>query len=62
MQQAGSVILALDSSKFGRRGLVRLGSLRDVDILVTDAAPTGSLAAVTAKSGVTLHLVELGLA
>lgn len=61
MQQAGSVILAIDSSKFGRRGLVRLGSLRDVEILVTDTAPTGGLAAVTAKSGVTLHLVELGL-
>ncbi|GLK73502.1 DeoR/GlpR transcriptional regulator [Ancylobacter dichloromethanicus] len=59
MLQAGQVILALDSSKFGRRGLVRLGSLSDVDLLVTETAPTGDLAAVAEKSGVTLHLARL---
>lgn len=56
MMQAGRVVLALDSSKFGRRGLVRLGSLRDVDLLVTDAAPAGGLAAVVETSGVALEL------
>ncbi len=30
MMQAGRVILAIDSSKFGRRALVRLGHLDEV--------------------------------
>lgn len=59
MMQAGRVILAIDSSKFGRRGLVRLGSLRDIDLLVTEAAPVGDLAGVAEKSGVKLHLARL---
>lgn len=39
MAQAGRVILAVDSSKFGRRALVWLASLRDIHTLVTETLP-----------------------
>lgn len=43
MGQAERTVLAVDSSKFGRRALVRLCSLADVDVLVTDASPNGDM-------------------
>jgi DeoR family glycerol-3-phosphate regulon repressor len=58
MLQAGRVILAIDSSKFGRRALVRLGSLDEVDVLVSDASPTGKLLKVLKKSRAKFHLAE----
>lgn len=58
MQQAGRVILAIDSSKFGRRALVRLGSIDEADMIVTDAAPTGVLMRILAKSRTELHLTD----
>lgn len=38
------VILCADSSKFGRRAMVRLGHVRDVDVLYTDRLPGGGWA------------------
>lgn len=43
--QSKRKVLAVDSSKFGRRALVRLGSLSDIDILVTDMRPSEQLLA-----------------
>ncbi|WP_370677863.1 DeoR/GlpR family DNA-binding transcription regulator [Pleomorphomonas sp. PLEO] len=43
MKQAETIILAVDSSKFGRRALVKLGGLEDVHELVSDAAPNTDL-------------------
>jgi len=40
---ARQVILAADSSKFGRNAMVRLGSIALIDCLVTDSAPTPAL-------------------
>ncbi|HCL52953.1 MAG TPA: DeoR family transcriptional regulator, partial [Pseudomonas sp.] len=40
---ARQVILAADSSKFGRNAMVRLGAISLVDCLVTDQAPTPAL-------------------
>lgn len=39
MGQAERTILAVDSSKFGRRALVRLGTLCDIHTLVTETLP-----------------------
>lgn len=60
MLQAGRVILAIDSSKFGRRALVRLGSVREVDMIVSDAAPTGKLMQILKKSRAKFELAEVG--
>jgi DeoR family glycerol-3-phosphate regulon repressor len=40
---ARKVILAADSSKFGRNAMVRLGSIGLIDALVTDSAPAPAL-------------------
>ncbi|MDF9833948.1 DeoR family transcriptional regulator of aga operon [Ereboglobus sp. PH5-5] len=36
MQVASQVVVLADSSKFGKRGFGRIGSLEDIDMLVTD--------------------------
>ncbi|GGB06279.1 glycerol-3-phosphate regulon repressor [Brucella endophytica] len=56
MQQAGRVILAIDGSKFGRRALVRLGSVTEADMIVTDTVPTGNLKRILDESRTELHL------
>ncbi len=38
MRHAASRLLAIDGNKFGKRGLVRLGPLTDMDVVVTDHA------------------------
>ncbi|HXV31561.1 MAG TPA: DeoR/GlpR family DNA-binding transcription regulator [Sinorhizobium sp.] len=57
MGQARSILLATDSSKFTKIGLVRLGSVTEVSDMVTDAPPRGPLAELIASSGVKLHIV-----
>jgi len=46
MGQAERKLLAVDASKFGKRGLVRLASLRDMDAVVTDRQPPPAYAAL----------------
>lgn len=49
MRQSRRVILAVDGSKFGKRALVRLGSVADdIDIMVTDTIPPPALAELLA--------------
>jgi len=43
MAQSRRTVLAVDSSKFGRRAMVRLGTISDVDTLVTDTMPEGEI-------------------
>ncbi|GAA3107447.1 DeoR/GlpR family transcriptional regulator [Rhizobium viscosum] len=43
MGQAARVILAVDSTKFERRALVRLGSISEMDIVVSEAKPSEKL-------------------
>lgn len=52
VQAARRVILVADSGKFGVESLVRFADLADVDVLVTDAAPTGELAVALQTAGV----------
>jgi len=51
-----SVILAADNSKFGQSGLVELCNLRDVSVLVTDAAPSAEIRAIIDDGAVDLQL------
>ncbi|MBQ2263712.1 MAG: DeoR/GlpR transcriptional regulator [Loktanella sp.] len=57
MRQAEKTILAVDQTKFLRRALVRLGSIRDVDLLVTDSPPATELSRLLTEAGVTVVLV-----
>lgn len=54
LAQAQRKILAVDSSKFGRRAMVRVGTIADIDILVTDARPQGDVLRVIEEAGVEL--------
>jgi DeoR/GlpR family transcriptional regulator of sugar metabolism len=49
-------IVVCDSGKFDRRALVRVCPLGGIDALVTDAAPTGELAAALSDAGVEVTL------
>ncbi len=50
------VFLLADHSKFGRPALVKVGSLRDVTALYTDAPPPGRIAAILQEAGVMLEI------
>ncbi|MFS0828270.1 DeoR/GlpR family transcriptional regulator [Pseudomonas phoenicis] len=54
---ARQVILAADSSKFGRNAMVRLGSISLVDCLVTDRQPSAALSHLLAQNKVRLDVV-----
>lgn len=56
LAQSGRTILAVDSSKFGKRAMVKLGSLQDIDILVTDSIPDGPLRDKLRESNIEIHL------
>jgi len=51
MAQANSTLLAVDNSKFGSLGLVRMGNLSEVSCLVTDAAPPDSVLEILSQAG-----------
>ncbi|MNC77162.1 Glycerol-3-phosphate regulon repressor [compost metagenome] len=54
---ARQVILAADSSKFGRNAMVRLGSISLVDCLVTDLPPTPALTQLLNQYKIRLDVV-----
>jgi DeoR family glycerol-3-phosphate regulon repressor len=57
LDNAKTIILAVDSSKFGRRAMVKQGDLSQISVMVTDAQPPASLQDVIATHGVALHIV-----
>jgi DeoR family glycerol-3-phosphate regulon repressor len=54
---ARQVILAADSSKFGRNAMVRLGPISLIDCLVTDQPPVSALAQLLVQHKVRLEIV-----
>ena len=56
VRAADFVVLVADSSKFAQESLVAFAALDDIDVLVTDAAPTGALAAALADHGVDVEV------
>ena len=52
VKAARRVVVVADSGKFGAESLVRFASVDDIDVLVTDAAPSGELAAALRTAGV----------
>ncbi|TYL39076.1 DeoR family transcriptional regulator [Natronococcus pandeyae] len=54
VENAERVVLVGDQTKFGDRSFVQFASLEDVDVLVTDAEPTGELAEACDAADVTV--------
>ena len=54
--QAAHKLLAVDSSKFGRRAMVKLGSVRDVTALVTNEMPAPILARILEEANIPVIL------
>lgn len=54
---ARQVILAADSSKFGRNAMVRLGPITLIDCLVTDQPPVPELAQLLSQNKIRLEVV-----
>jgi len=52
------IFLVTDHTKFGRRAMVRLGSLQDIDAIFTDRRPPASIVAKLSEHGVVLHMVD----
>ncbi|MCR4509675.1 DeoR family transcriptional regulator [Pseudomonas sp. 32.2.56] len=57
ISNARQVFLAVDSSKFGRNAVVRLGSVALVDRVFTDAAPSAAINRLLSEHKVHLDLV-----
>ena len=56
VRAARLVVVVCDASKFGRELLVGFAELTDIDVLVTDAAPTGDLADALAAADVEVRV------
>ncbi|MCB4920924.1 DeoR/GlpR family DNA-binding transcription regulator [Brucella intermedia] len=54
--QAAHKLLAVDSSKFGKRAMVKLGSVRDVTALVTNEMPAPNLARILDEANIPVVL------
>ena len=59
MERAAKTVLAADRSKFGRRAVVRVGGLEEIDVLLTDRAPPEAFAKALATAGVEVRTGEL---
>ncbi len=55
---AARVVALLDGSKFDRLSVVRICSLDDIDVLITDRLPDGALAQALAAVGIELTIAE----
>ncbi len=53
-----NVFLAADSTKFGRKAMVRLSHLSQVDALFTDQRPPEGIVAILADSNIMLHIAD----
>lgn len=58
MQHSERVFLVADQSKFGRRAMIRFGSISDVDELYTDATPEQPYLSRLDSSHVTIRVAE----
>lgn len=56
IEHSRQVFLAADHSKFGRRAMVRLGSLTQAHRFFTDRVPTPAIVELMQESSVALHL------
>ena len=58
LDNAATIILVADNSKFGRRAMVKQGELAQIDILVTDDQPPANLMDIIKEQNIELHVVS----
>lgn len=58
IEHSRQLFLAADHSKYGRRAMVRLGSIAQADAFFTDETPSLSLCEVLTNNDVRLHVCE----
>lgn len=58
MRHAGRTIIAADSTKFGRKAPVQIAEPKEIDILVSDAAPTAPIRAMLNANEVEIVLAD----
>ena len=58
IEQSRAVFLAADHTKFGRRPMVRLGHLEDIDALFTDRPPPAAMLPVLKAAKVAVHVAR----
>ena len=58
MAAASKTIVLADSTKFGQRGFGRIGSLEDVDVIVTDAEVSEQISTALEEAGVDLIVAK----
>ena len=54
IENSRKVFLVADHSKFGRNAMVKLGSIREIDTLITDKKPPEQLMEVIIENGIKL--------
>ena len=58
IKNSRTIFLATDSTKFGRRAMVKLGHLSELDGLFLDAMPPEPYASLLVNSGVNVHVAS----
>lgn len=58
LRRSSRKVLLCDAAKFNRLSLVQVAALDSIDMLITDAAPTGELAEALAKANVEIRLAN----
>lgn len=58
MQHSERLFLVADQSKFGRRAMIRFGSITDIDELYTDAPPAEPYLSALHSGNVTIQIAE----
>ncbi len=59
MKASQKTVVLADSSKFGRRGFVKIADLSDIDILITDSNIPDKAAAALEAEGIDLRIVKV---
>jgi len=54
LRQAAQKLLAVDSSKFGKRAMVRLGSVHDINVVITNERPAPILSSILKEANVSV--------
>ncbi|MDN3697121.1 MULTISPECIES: DeoR/GlpR family transcriptional regulator [Vibrio] len=57
IENSRCVLLGVDHTKFGRNAMVKLGTIADVDIIITDTPPPEEIDAFAKENSVTIEVV-----
>ncbi|GLU27194.1 DeoR/GlpR family DNA-binding transcription regulator [Brucella sp. NBRC 12950] len=59
LRQAAQKLLAVDSSKFGKRAMVRLGSIHDITTVITNEIPAPILSTLLSEANIPVVLANM---